>query len=318
MELYFLGTGAGSPTKKRNVTSVALRLLGERGALWMFDCGEGTQHQVLKSPLKLSKLEKLFITHLHGDHLYGLPGLLTSRAYQGGESPLTVFGPTGVKAYIELSLQVSQAHLTYELHVQEIDADEQGTVIYEDEQCTVEMARVEHRIDSYGYRIVERDQPGKLDAGKLEQLGVAPGPLYGKLKRGEAITLADGTTVRPEDVVGPKEPGRIVVVLGDTRPCPSAVRLARNADVLVHEATFAAGLGELAHTYYHSTTEQAARTAKEAQARALIMTHISSRYADEDVEQLQNEAKAIFENAYVAHDLWMYPIVKTQSPSSRT
>ncbi|MFH5184604.1 MBL fold metallo-hydrolase [Paenibacillus sp. TAB 01] len=140
MELYFLGTGAGMPSKERNVTSIVLNLLAERNAYWMFDCGEGAQHQVLRSPIRIGKLEKLFITHLHGDHLYGLPGLLTSRSYQGGDTPLTVYGPEGTEAFIRMALDVSQAYLAYELKVHEYPCGEES-VIFEDDQFIVSLVR---------------------------------------------------------------------------------------------------------------------------------------------------------------------------------
>lgn len=179
MELYFLGTNAGVPTIQRNVTSIALRLLEERRSIWMFDCGEGTQHQVLRSPIRLGKLEKLFITHLHGDHLFGLPGLLSSRGYQGGTSPLTVYGPPGLKAYLDISLAVSQSRIPYKIEI----VEHTGGTVFEDDGFKVEAALLEHRIDSYGYRVTEKDSPGSLNTELLKSYGLKPGPLYGKLKK---------------------------------------------------------------------------------------------------------------------------------------
>ncbi|HEX7056453.1 MAG TPA: ribonuclease Z [Bacilli bacterium] len=304
MELYFFGTGAGTPTKARNVTSIALRLLEERGVFWMFDCGEGTQHQVLHSPLKLGRLEKLFVTHLHGDHLYGIPGLLTSRSYKGGESGLDVYGPPGIREAIETILKVSEAQLSYELAIHEIAEG----VVFEDQQFIVETLKLEHRIDSYGYRVTEKPRPGRLQVEKLLALGVKPGPILGKIKHGENVTLDDGTVIHARDFVSADIPGRIVTVLGDTRPCENAVRLGENADVLVHEATFAGDLGDLARKYFHSTVGQAATAALEAKAKALIMTHISTRYQPEDEERLLAEAKKIFAESHIARDFWSFPI----------
>lgn len=296
-----MGTGAGMPSRRRNVTAIALNLLDEIGSYWLFDCGEGTQQQILQSPVKLSRTDKIFITHLHGDHLYGMPGLLTSRSYQGGDSSLTVFGPAGIKEFIDTALRVSQARLSYPLNVVEIT--EEGTLL-EEEAFRVEARRLEHRIECFGYRIVEKDKEGKLDAAKLKSLGVPSGPMYGVLKSGLPVTLADGTVVRSEDVVGPAVPGRIIAILGDTVRTDAALELARGADVLVHEATFDAGRADMAQQFHHSTTVDAAVTARDAGAAALVLTHLSSRYGEEDTESLLEEARSVFPNTYLAEDFW--------------
>lgn len=304
MELYFLGTGAGMPSKERNVTSIALTLYDERGTLWLFDCGEGTQHQLLRSPLKASRLEFLFITHLHGDHVYGLPGLLTSRSNQGGTTPLTLFGPPGLEAMLAPVLRLSQAHLAYELVYREVAEG----IVFEDERFTVVCAKLDHRIDSYGYRIVEKSKPGKLDAAGLRAIGIKPGPVFGQLKRGESVTMPDGTVVDGSAYIGPPIRGRTIVVLGDTRRCEAAAKLAAEADVLVHEATFDASLQALAQAYYHSTAKEAAQTAKRAGAKALILTHISSRYQEEEADLLLAEARQQFPGVWIARDHWTFPI----------
>lgn len=293
------------PSKRRNVTSVVLNLLAERGSYWMFDCGEGTQHQALHSPVKIGKLEKLFITHLHGDHIYGLPGALTSRSYQGGDTPLTIYGPKGIQSFVQHALDVSSAHLAYALHFVEIE--EEG-VVFADDKFEVSAKRLEHRIESWGYRIVERDLPGKLQTDKLKAYGIPSGPLYGKLKEGGSITLADGTVVHGSDVIGPPVPGRTVVIVGDTKYCDGARELARGADVLVHESTFAQNRQELALAYDHSTSVDAARIANEAQAGTLILTHISSRYQEEDADVLLREARELHPDTHLAYDFWSYKI----------
>jgi len=304
VELYFLGTGAGMPTRLRNVTSVALSLMQERGTVWLFDAGEGTQQQMLRSPVKPGKLEFLFLTHLHGDHLYGVPGLLTSRSYQGGESPLTVFGPPGTRRFVETTLDVSGAHLDYELRIAEIGEG----LVYEDDGFVVTAAKLEHRIDSYGYRIVEKDTPGALDSARLAAEGYRPGPLFARLKRGETVTMPDGRTIDGNDYLGASLKGRTVCVFGDTRPCGSELALARGADVLVHEATYMHEKADNAHKYYHTTATQAASLAAEAGVGALILTHLSSRYQDESVHRLLEEARAIFSNSYVAEDFWSFRV----------
>lgn len=298
MEALFLGTGAGVPAKLRNVSSIALKLLEERGAVWLFDCGEATQHQILHTSLKPRRIEKIFITHLHGDHLYGLPGLLSSRSFQGGESKVTVYGPKGIKEYIEISLAISQTYLKYELEIREIDEG----MIFEDEQFAVEARLLEHVIPSYGFRITEKDHPGTLLVEKLKEAGIQPGPIYRKIKNGEQVVLEDGTIIHPEPYIGPSVKGRVVTVLGDTRMCHRALALAENADLLVHEATFSAGEEQLAYEYYHSTTSQAARIAKEANAKKLILTHISARYDRNAWKLLAAEAQTIFPDAHIAED----------------
>ncbi len=305
MELYFLGTNAGVPTLQRNVTSIALRLLEERRSLWLFDCGEGTQHQILKSPLKLSKLEKVFITHMHGDHVFGLPGLLSSRGAQGVTSPLTIYGPPGIKPFIETTLSISQSRVPYTMEV----IEHTGGVLFEDDHFLVESAKLDHRAESYGYRIVEKDLPGSLDLKRLADYGLKPGPLYGKLKRGESVELGDGQWIHASEVLLTPKKGRVVTILGDTRPCPGVETLAKGADLLVHEATFMEDLSELAHEYYHSTAKQAAEAAKRAEARLLFLTHFSSRYKDiEHLQPLLKEAQEIFANTRLAEDFGLYPI----------
>lgn len=298
LDIFFLGTGAGVPAKLRNVTSIALKLLEERGSVWLFDCGEATQHQILHTSIKPRRIEKVFITHLHGDHIYGLPGLLSSRAFQGGETEVTVYGPKGIESYIRISLNVSQTYLKYPLKVVEI---EEGTV-FEDSQFKVEAKLLEHGIPSYGYRVVEKDKSGTLLADKLTDAGVSPGPIYKKIKAGEKVILEDGTIINPKDFVGPAQKGRVIAILGDTRVCQNAVELARDADFLVHEATFSKDESKLAREYYHSTNIQAAETAIKAGAKRLCLTHISSRYDKQSSQELLNEARDIFLNTEIAED----------------
>lgn len=299
MDFVFLGTGAGVPAKARNVSAIALELLEERGVVWLFDCGEATQHQILKTSVKPRRIEKIFITHLHGDHIFGLPGLLSSRSFQGGTDDLTVYGPKGIADYIQTSLSVSGTHLKYSLSVVEI---EEG-IVFEDDQFTVSALALDHGILSYGYRIVEKDRPGTLLVDKLRDEGVAPGPIFKAIKNGENVTLEDGRVLYGTDYLSEPNKGRILTILGDTRTCEQSIQLAQNADYLVHEATFSRDEGEMAFDYFHSTTTQAAETAKLAGARHLILTHISARYMAEDIAVLQNEAREIFQNTVIAEDL---------------
>lgn len=296
--MFFLGTGAGMPAKLRNVTSIALKLLEERGAVWLFDVGEATQHQILHTSLKPRRIEKVFITHLHGDHIYGLPGLLSSRSFQGGESEVTVYGPKGIKEYIEMSLSLSQTYLKYPLSIIEISEG----IIFEDDQFIVEARLLEHGIPSYGYRIMEKDRPGTLLADKLIEAGVQPGPIFRQIKNGESITLEDGRVLDPNEFLGPEQKGRVVTILGDTRYCENALLLAKEADLLIHEATFSKGEETLAYDYFHSTTYQAAHIARKAGCKQLCLTHISSRYDRNDWRELVAEAMETFPNTDIAED----------------
>jgi ribonuclease Z len=311
VELTFLGTGAGMPSNQRNVTSIALRWSENRGTIWLFDCGEGTQHQLIKTPMKLSKLEKIFITHLHGDHLFGLPGLLTSRAHQGVQASLMVFGPVGIKNFIETTLQTSESHLDYPLEIIELQHSPVYPLpLYEDEICRIYAAPLDHRIESYGYRVEEKEKPGKLDDTKLAKLGIPSGPEYGMLKQGIDVTLSNGTILIANDFMGKCIPGRVIAIMGDTRACENALHLAQQADVLVHETTFSRNLQHLAVDYHHSTTDDAARTALECGVGALVITHISPRYQGELSEQLLREAQETFPNSYLAVDFWSYSIAQ--------
>lgn len=299
MELEFLGTGAGVPSKQRNVTSIALKLLNERNAVWLFDCGEGTQQQILRTAIRPRKIEKIFITHLHGDHIFGLPGLLSSRSFQGGETPLTIIGPKGIKEFVETSLRISDSRLKYDLIFNEID---QTGIIFKDHQFEVTCLPLDHRITSYGFRIQEADHPGELLVEKLQEEGITSGPIYGKLKNGETVTLEDGRVLDGNDFVGPRQKGRIVTILGDTRVHPNAYTLASEADVLVHESTFKHDEEKMAKAYYHSTSVQAAKIAKESDVKQLLLTHISARYLGRDVAALQKEARHVFANTRVMQD----------------
>jgi len=298
MRLMFLGTGAGRPSRARNVTSAALIMPERANTFWLFDVGEGTQHRLLETGLRLNKLERIFVTHLHGDHLYGLPGLLSSRSYFEGAGPLQLFGPKGIRAYLDCVFHTSGSHLEYEIEIHEIESGR----IYDDGTVSVDAAELEHRIPCFGYRIAEASRPGRLDLEKLAELGVPPGPLYAKLKSGADITLPGGETIRSSDVVGPPVPGRVVTILGDTRPCDNAIVLARDADLLVHEATFAAGMEEKAAKYGHSTIVQAAENASRAGAKRLAVTHFSSRFDSEEVAEMVESGRGIFPEIVAAAD----------------
>ncbi len=309
MELQFLGTGAGVPAKQRNVTSIALKLLDERNEVWLFDCGEGTQQQILNTTIRPRKIAKIFVTHLHGDHILGLPGLISSRSFQGGTDKLEIYGPKGIKDYIELSLKISDTHLKYPIKFIEIEKE---GLIFDDRTFSVYCDYLDHRIECFGYRVVEKDYPGELNVQKLRDENVMPGPIYKKIKDGEIVTLEDGRTIDGKDYLGPDIKGRVVTILGDTRTHPNCYTLAEGADVLVHESTFSASEGKLARNYYHSTSLQAATVAKEANAKQLFLTHISARYLGRQALELQTEAQTVFRNSTIVKDFDVFdiPLVK--------
>ena len=338
MELYFLGTAAGAPARERNVSSVALRFDQGR-AIWLFDCGEGTQHQILRAPFSTAQITHIFITHLHGDHLFGLPGLLSTRSLQGGEDrPLTVLGPVGIAAYLRACLDASSTRLGYDLRIAELSVPAAGSApaprtppesprmaatppvpaservaewptALEDDDVCVRYAPLRHGVTSLGYAIKERDKPGRFRLERARDQGVPAGPLYGKLKRGETVTLPDGRVLRGEDFTEAAVPGRKVVILGDTTPCAASVSLAADADALVHEATFSRAHAELAGARRHSTAADAARTAEKAGAGTLILTHVSPRYQGaQGEEELLADAREIFPNTLLARDHWSWRV----------
>lgn len=309
MELVFLGTGAGVPAKERNVSSIALHLFQERGTTWLFDCGEATQHQILFTNVKLGKIDKIFITHLHGDHIFGLPGLLGSRSFQGAETKLTVYGPTGIKDFIQVSMKVSNTHLKYELEIIEFSEG----IIFDDESFQVEVRKVSHGIDSFGFRIIEKDLPGTLLVEKLKKIGVRPGPEYAKLKRGENIQLEDNKIIYASEYIGEVQKGRIISIIGDTKPCPAIDYLSKDADVLVHESTFSESEEKNAHEFYHSTTKDAANSADRNNVKKLIITHISSRYQGKSCQLLLEETRNIFQNSFIAEDLKEFKIERKRT-----
>ncbi|MGN8647136.1 ribonuclease Z [Gracilibacillus sp. HCP3S3_G5_1] len=300
MQVHFLGTGAGLPSKNRNVTSVILELLQERNELWMFDCGEATQHQILHTSIKPRKIEKIFITHLHGDHIFGLPGLLSSRSFQGGKNPVIIYGPTGIKQFIEITLSISESKLSYPIIVKEL---KEG-VLFSDDRFIVSVKKLDHAIDSFGFRIDEKDSPGPLLVDKLKAEGIAPGPIYKQFKENETVELPNGRIVQSKDYIGEPKQGKSIAILGDTRFKKEHVAFVKDVNLLIHEATFSHEQEQLAYDYFHSTTTQAAKIANKANVKKLILTHLSSRYQPDQVDQLLIEAKQHFENTVIAQDFY--------------
>jgi ribonuclease Z len=296
------------PTRARNVSSVALKLT-QRGEIWLFDCGEGTQHQFLRSDLKVSQIRRIFVTHMHGDHIFGLMGLLASCGLAGNMEEVDIYGPPELGDYLKACRRYSQTHFSYPMHFHAVKPG----VIYEDAEYTVSCELLKHRVPAHGYRVSEKDKPGHFDASSAKALGIPFGPIYGKLKNGETIELEDGRQINGQDLCGPTQIGRKMVYCTDTVFCDNAVKLAQDADVLIHEATFSHQDSEMAFQRQHSTSTMAAQVAHLAGVRHLIMTHFSPRYAPGNVVQLKDllaEAQAIFPSTDMASDFWIYDVPK--------
>ncbi len=311
MQITFLGTSSGVPTRSRNVSSLAVRL-PQRSEVWLFDCGEGTQHQILSSEIKISQISRIFITHLHGDHIFGLMGLLASCGLAGNASRIDIYGPAGLNDYLQACSRYSQTHFSYPIKVHQ----SRPGVVYEDDEFIVKCGRLEHRVTAYGYRVEEKDRAGRFNVEKAAALGIPSGPLYGQLKRGETVTLSDGRQISGQELCGPTEPGRKMAYCTDTIFCEGAVQLAQDVDVLIHEATFSHQDAQLAIDRLHSTSTMAAQVALAARVKTLIMTHFSPRYApgnDIQLEDLRQEAQAIFPNTEMAYDFWTYEVERHRS-----
>ena len=301
MQITFLGTSAGVPTRARNVSCVALKL-EQRGEVWLFDCGEGTQHQLLRAgELKISQITRIFITHMHGDHVFGLMGLLATCGMAGHARRIDLYGPDALAPYVRENTRRSQTRFSYPAEVQTVEPG----VVFEDDEFVVTCDALRHRAPAFGYRVTEKERPGRFDVEPARALGVPEGPLYGRLKRGETITLPDGRIMEGRELTGPAETGRSVAYCTDTVYCEASVALGRDTDVLIHEATFGREAIELARQSMHSTTEDAARVALEARARQLVITHISPRYIEGNPvtpQDLLAEAREIFPNTLIARD----------------
>lgn len=299
MQLQFLGTGAGIPSKTRNVSAIALNLDQPTAQTWLFDCGEATQHTILHTPVRPGRIRRIFITHLHGDHIFGLPGLLTSRGMMGCDTPIDLYGPTGIRRFLETALETSASHLPYPLHIHEIS--EPG-VVHEDEQHRVSAHPLSHGVPSYAYRIQESTQTGTLDVARLRAEGIPAGPLYRRLKEGETIILGDGRILHGADYCAPAPAARCIIIFGDTCHDDAHAAFCRDADLIVHEATFAGGEEARAARHGHSTADQTARLARDAGAKLLYLTHISARYDDAETAALLQRAREIFLATHLAHD----------------
>jgi ribonuclease Z len=291
LDLVFLGTSGSVPTARRGLSGLLVRRGGER---MLVDCGEGTQRQLLRSRVGLVELPEVFLTHYHADHYLGLPGMLKTFALRGRELPLTVYGPPGLKELFD-GLQRIFGKLTYRLELVEL---RDGDVLDRGEYRVLAFG-VAHGVSANGYAFAELPRPGRFDLDAARSLGVPEGPLFGRLQAGETVELPDGGEVQPEQVLGPPRPGRKIVLAGDTAPAATVLEVAREADVLVHEATFAEEERERADETLHSTAAGAAALAKAAEVRMLALTHLSNRYFGPEIAR---EAREVFPATVVPRD----------------
>ncbi|WP_436884312.1 ribonuclease Z [Mammaliicoccus sciuri] len=288
MELTFLGTSAGLPTKERNTQSIAFNCLPHVNQLWLFDVGEATQHRILHTGIKLGKISHIFITHLHGDHIFGLPGLLTSRSFQGGkDKPLTIIGPKGIAKFIQTALEISQSHLNYPITVNEFNTETELNI----DGFHIKALPLKHGILSVGYRITAPDIEGKLDVEKLKAIGIEPGPKYQEVKANETFEY-ENQTYQSKDFKGPKKKGKVITIFGDTMPCQNEHILAQDADVIVHETTYIEGDKNLANSYYHSHIEDVFQLMSDVHVKKGLFTHLSNRYELEDIQSVESSLQS--------------------------
>jgi ribonuclease Z len=294
MQVIFLGTSGSVPTPKRSLPAILIKRENEQ---FIFDCGENAQRQMIIARTGFHKKTKVFITHMHGDHILGLPGLLQTMALLDRTRELDIYGPLGIKRFLTGIKKAVQFVLTFPVSIHEIA---QPGIICDEEQYTVEAVKSNHVIDSLAYALAEKPRPGMFYPKKAKALGVKEGPLWSELQKGKNVRLPNGRIVKPEDVMGPPRKGRKIVYTGDTRPFKDLAGFAADADLLINDCTLGDDLAERADEDGHSTPSQAAENAKKAKVKKLVLTHISARY--DDTTALLKQARKIFRNTVVAED----------------
>lgn len=292
IRLTFLGTAASRPTVGRNVSGIAVQREGE---LMLFDCGEGTQRQMMRYGTGFA-VQTIFVTHVHADHFLGITGLLRTMGLQGRSDPLMIYGPRGSGKVLRAAVSLGSERTVFPCEIRELsDGD---TVDGDDYR--VEAFDVNHGVAAVGYALVENPRLGRFDVERARALGVPEGPLFGRLHRGEPVEVG-GQVVSPEEIVGPPRPGRLLVYTGDTTPHRTTVERAQGADVLIHEATFGSDEADRARETFHSTAADAATVARDAGVERLLLTHLSARYSDQP-DPLEEQAQAVFPASRVAYD----------------
>ena len=294
-EILFLGTGASVPSRDRSLPCIAVR---QGRSISLFDCGEGSQRQLMISPFSFMKVDRIFITHLHGDHILGLPGLLQTMGMSGRKNPVSVYGPKGLEKALTGMLEACEGELEYDLEINELEGGES----FDFSAFSVTVFRTEHNTPSVGFLYREHDRPGTFNKDKAEKLGLIPGEDFSRLQAGETVK-----GVRPEQVIGPVRGGCSMVYTGDTVPCEEVVTASKDVDVLIHEATYIEEDAGLAKEHSHSTAKNAADIAARCNVRTLALIHISNRYGD--TESSLAEAKTVFENTVAPADFQMLTVM---------
>ena len=299
MKIILLGTSSAVPTLYRGLSSTALIRDGE---VFLFDCGEGTQVQLMRTPVRRSRIHSIFIGHLHGDHLYGINGLLSTLHLDNRESPMRIFGPQGLLNFLHASFRTNHLRFSYPITVQELPRGFRGRVL-DEKEFFVDAMPLDHSIFCLGWRFQEKDKAGVFNLERAQEMGIPRGPLYGKLQNGQSVTLPDGRNIHPDEVLGPPRPGKSVAYCLDTQFSKRSIELAEGCTALIHETTFGSDAQDLARERKHSTMREAAQVAAEAGTRQLIATHFSSRYDHRDVKRIADDARPVFENITTGRDL---------------
>ncbi|MDD3985333.1 MAG: ribonuclease Z [Methanobacterium sp.] len=297
MELIFLGTSSAIPTNHRNHSSIALKSFGE---IMLFDCGEGTQRQMTRARLSPMKVNKIFLTHFHGDHILGVPGIIQSMAFRGRTEPLHIYGPPGLSEFVKYIKNFGYFALSFDI-VENIISN---GIVVDEEEYNVMCCKTEHSVTNFSYSINEKRSPKFLKENAIK-LGVKPGPDFGKLQNGIPVKVGE-KIIKPEQVLGEKRNGRKIIYSGDTRPCDKMIKFSANANILIHESTFNDSHTDKFYETGHSTASMAAEIAKKANVAKLILTHISTRYKDN--RTIEKEARKIFENSIVAEDMMVVEV----------
>ncbi len=292
MQVVFLGTAGTIPTRFRNLSAMALK---RNGRIFLFDAGEGTQIQFIKASLSMHKISDILISHMHGDHIGGIPGILQSLSLLKRTKAMRIFGPKGINEFIKAIIQTMNFELTFPVEVIEVNE----RIIIDEKEFYVECTHAEHKIEVLAYGFFEKPRPGRFNPEKAKKLGV-PKYLWKKIQEGRKVKIKD-KVIDPSEILGPERPGRKIVYAVDTRPCENVLSLANEVDLLIHDGMFANELKEKAIEGGHSTVVEAAELAKKAKVKRLVLTHISSRYPDTDL--LRSEAQTIFPNTEIAYDL---------------
>ena len=293
-EILFLGTGASVPSRDRSLPCVAVR---QGRSISLFDCGEGSQRQLMISPFSFMKIDRIFISHLHGDHILGLPGLLQTMGMSGRKDPVSVYGPTGLVKALKSMLDACEGELEYELRMEEVEGGEEFSF----DSFDVSVFRTVHNTPSVGFVYREHDRLGTFNREKAEKLGLIPGEDFSRLQEGETVK-----GISPDQVIGPERPGCSLVYTGDTVPCSEVLNASKDVDVLIHEATYTEEDSGLAKEHFHSTAKAAAETASKCNVRMLALIHISNRYGDSEASLA--EARSVFGNTVAPVDFQMLTV----------